>query len=58
MIEACKKFKPSATIFEIGNTGKTDAATIMKKKRQTHDTLIEKMCVENDLLSVLFLCNL
>ncbi|XP_022660457.1 ATP-dependent RNA helicase DDX54-like isoform X3 [Varroa destructor] len=43
MIEACKKFKPSATIFEIGNTGKTDAATIMKKKRQTHDTLIEKM---------------
>ncbi|OQR76129.1 ATP-dependent RNA helicase DDX54-like [Tropilaelaps mercedesae] len=47
MLEACKRFKPPATIFEIGNTGKTDASTIMKRKRQAHDALIEKTSTGN-----------
>ncbi|CAN7950215.1 unnamed protein product [Ixodes pacificus] len=34
---------PLQTIFEIGNTGKSDAFSVMKKKRQKHDKLIERI---------------
>ncbi|XP_018496448.2 ATP-dependent RNA helicase DDX54 [Galendromus occidentalis] len=42
MLSAFKKFKPNATIFEIGNTGKSEASAVMRNKRRAHDDLIER----------------
>lgn len=42
-LRGMKKFKPPSTIFEIGNTGKSTAFSVMKKKRQKHDRLIERL---------------
>ncbi|CAN8027400.1 unnamed protein product [Ixodes persulcatus] len=43
LLQGMKRFKPPSTIFEIGNTGKSDAFSVMKKKRQKHDKLIERI---------------
>ena len=42
-MDAFKKFKPTTTIFEIGNTGKNEASTVMRNKRKVHDEIIEKL---------------
>ena len=43
IIEQMKNFRPSATIFEIGNTTKNDKIrSVMTDKRQMHNSVIER----------------
>ncbi|XP_064482457.1 ATP-dependent RNA helicase DDX54-like [Ornithodoros turicata] len=42
ILEAVKNFKPRSTIFEIGSTAKNTSFSMMKKKRQKHDSLIQQ----------------
>ena len=43
-LEQMKKFRPSATIFEIGNTTKNDKIkSVMMEKRQKHNAVIDKL---------------
>merc|ERR1719510_892624 len=49
MIEQMKKFRPSNTIFEIGNSSKSEVMSkVMSQKRAKHSTIIEKFKLKNE----------